>query len=193
MSTLDYTTLVAMSCTCRNSSSMFSSTISVLVALLTNNPNKISEAYSAIAEDKKRIVEAKVSAIQRYFRNPRYIGLEHPTRIWGVIVNSIKVAGNSPNVTKEQIELFTFPDKEVVQYFQDLICDRGMCEVVNKACNQPSSDIRILGAVVMASELNLELLKAIVAFFGEEGPTSLSAIPDDVLRAIDPHRLGMSD
>lgn len=192
---LDYSKIMAVLCKCCiGKDSVLWHTLSVLLGMIDDNPERAAEAWSQIPKNNqvlKRAVEKKVGDINRYFRNVRFTGLSRTTALWGVLINALKVAGESKNVTNLQKEIFSFPEKEVLEFFQLLIQNTPLCREIHKACDQPSSDLRTLGAVVMATQLTEANLTAIVQFINDEGPIDLDGYPDEVMQAIDPEHLGV--
>ena len=192
---LCYSKIMAALCRCNTgNNSIFWHTLNVLLGMIDDNPERAAEAWSQLPKDNqvlKRHVEKKIRDINGYFRNVRFTGLSRTTALWGVVINALKVAGESKNVTDLQKEIFSFPEKEVLEFFQLLIQNAPLCREIHKACDQASSDLRTLGAVVMALQLDEKTLTAIVQFFNDEGPVELDAYPAEVMEAIDPEHLGV--
>lgn len=192
---LDYGKLKATLCQCRMVDSVFSYTLLVLLAMVEENPEQIALAYAQIPKDQRSKIEPevtkKVKAINSYFHNVKFKGLSKTAAIWGTIINALKVEGEASNVTDRQKEVFKFGEGEVLYFFQMLLNDVALCREINRACNQPTADMRALGAIVMVEVLDERLLKGLVQFFTAEGPSEDNSFPPEVLEAIDPNHVGM--
>ncbi len=79
----------------------------------------VSAVLSAIADPKvKEDVGALLAMSTEYWADVRYTSLEPVTKLWGTIVNSLRVAAKSDRVTESQQRVFNFSAASVLAFFQ---------------------------------------------------------------------------
>jgi hypothetical protein len=68
----------------------------------------------AVKENVGKLLELS----SEYWADVRYASLEPVTKLWGTIVNSMRVAAKSSRVTDSQQRVFDFPPASVLAFFQ---------------------------------------------------------------------------
>lgn len=80
------------------------------------------DVSAVLAQISDREVKANVSMLMtrsaEYWADVRYTSLEPVTKLWGTVVNSMRVAAKSPRVTESQQNVFDFSAASVLAFFQ---------------------------------------------------------------------------
>ena len=127
------------------------------------------------------VVEIRKRA-HAYWDNIRYSALEPVTRLWGTIVNSVRVTSNSTRVTDGQRKVFAFPTETLVAFFR---AARDRMEVADSLYHafkaMPAPECQALAALLnvhVDAQLDANTMCRLVRLLDHEGPMSAEETRD---------------
>jgi hypothetical protein len=145
----------------------------VKVAETNGGPGRHS-VLAAVADDLKRDVHDHLEADAKYWDNVRYANLDRVTQLWGVVVNSVRVAANSHMATDVQKKVFAYPVESLVAFFRSA---RERMEVADQLFHcfkpMPAPECQTLAALLnvhAVARLDAEILTRLVRLLDDEGP-----------------------
>lgn len=133
-----------------------------------------ARASREIPEPHRAEVLRRHRAINRYFDNIRYTALDPLTKVWGTIVNALRVAAEADSVTRAQRETFTFPVDSLVHFLSIARGNMAVCDELAEAFRpMPAPDCQMLAALFNANLLmpaTRSTLFQLVRLLAAEGP-----------------------
>ncbi len=127
------------------------------------------------AELRSRVNEA-MAADRKYWDNVRYANLDRVTQLWGVVVNAVRVAADSPMATDGQRAVFKFPAESIVDFFRSCRERMEIADALFHAFKpMPAPECQALAALLnvhVDAPLDVPLMKRIVLLLDDEGPLS---------------------
>lgn len=133
---------------------------------------------AVLAEVEDPAVKAKVSQLldksASYWADVRYSSLEPVTRLWGTIVNSMRVAADTGRATEAQREIFDFSPTSVLSFFRSAwdrmeIAD-GLYHVFRA---MPAPECQAMAALLnvhVDARIDEELMCRVIRLLDHEGP-----------------------
>jgi hypothetical protein len=121
-------------------------------------------------------VMAKQRQCDEYWSDIRYASLEPVTRLWGTVVNGVRVASESDRATEVQKRVFDFHPDALVDFFR---AARERMEVADRLYHafkpMPAPECQALAALLnvdVAGRLTADVVRRLVRLLDHEGPMS---------------------
>ncbi len=128
-----------------------------------------------------RVIEMRKKASD-YFDDIRYTTLEPVTRLWGTVVNALRVAAGSAATKPVQKEVFNFPSEELVGFFHGA---RFRMEVADQLYHlfkaMPAPECQALAALLnvhVDAPLDSKTMCRLVRLVDHEGPMTAEETAD---------------
>ncbi|MCP4445527.1 MAG: hypothetical protein GY811_09320 [Myxococcales bacterium] len=141
---------------------------------------------AVLAEISDEVVKANISTLialsQEYWADVRYASLEPVTKLWGTIVNSLRVAAKSDRVTEAQQKVFNFSTASLLAFFQSAWDRMDVAdELYHLFRAMPAPECQAMAALLnvhVDAVLNEAVMCRIVRLLDHEGPMSPEEIRD---------------
>jgi hypothetical protein len=125
-------------------------------------------------ETVRQLARDRLKADARYWDNVRYANLDRVTQLWGVIVNAVRVAAESPMATSGQKQVFAYPPGSLLAFFR---AARERMEVADQLYHcfkpMPAPECQALAALLnvhVDARLDVDLMCRLVRLLDGEGP-----------------------
>lgn len=135
-----------------------------------------------IPEDLRADVSAHLSRADAYFADVRYAALDPAVRVWGTVVNALRVAAETDRATELQKATFDFSAESLVALF---VSARDRMEVADSLYHafraMPAPECQALAALLnvhVDARLDVETLCRLVRLLDHEGPMSAEETRD---------------
>jgi hypothetical protein len=136
----------------------------------------VEDVRSEIPAELRDEVEKRFKQTLDYWHDVRYASLEPVTKLWGTIVNSVRVVAESSRATPGQKKVFAFPVESLVSFFR--ACRERM-EVADELYHaykaMPAPECQALAALLnvhVDAPLDGDTMCRLVRLLDHEGPMS---------------------
>lgn len=126
--------------------------------------------------DLREALSTRRERTDSYWSDVRYTTLEPVTKLWGTIVNAVRVGAQSGRATEVQKQVFDFPSGSLVRFFQ---AARERMEVADPLYHafkaMPAPECQALAALLnvhIDARLDLNTMVRLVRLLDDEGPMS---------------------
>ncbi|HWM84588.1 MAG TPA: hypothetical protein VNO33_02095 [Kofleriaceae bacterium] len=127
-----------------------------------------------VPADLREALAARRQGTAAYWSDVRYTSLEPVTKLWGTIVNAVRVAAESGRATEVQKRVFDFPADSLVRFFQ---AAREHMEVADSLYHafkaMPAPECQALAALLnvhVDARLDAATMVRLVRLLDHEGP-----------------------
>ena len=144
--------------------------------IAAQNGGTSSEATVSAPAVIRSDVEGKLAADAEYWSNIRYANLDRATQLWGVVVNAVRVAADSPVAADVQKRVFDYQSESLVAFFRSA---RERMEVADQLFHcfkpMPAPECQALAALLnvhVDARFDREFMCRLVRLLDAEGPLS---------------------
>ena len=125
-------------------------------------------------EDMAECFAAQQSSANEYWNDVRYSTLAPETKLWGTVINGLRVAAGSDRATEAQKAVFSFPASELLAFF---MATRSRMEVADQLFHifkaMPAPECQALAALLnvhVDAALDEQVMVRLVRLVDHEGP-----------------------
>jgi len=140
----------------------------------TTGDSGAASILGSVPGDVREQVSELLRADSDYWDNIRYANLDRVTQLWGVVVNSLRVAADSPMATDVQKQVFDYAAESLLAFFR---CARERMEVADQLYHcfkpMPAPECQALAALLnvhIDAPLDVSLMCRLVRLLDGEGP-----------------------
>lgn len=138
--------------------------------------------YQRIPRELRDEVSGHLGRADDYFADVRYSALDPAVRVWGTVVNSLRVAAQTDRATDVQKATFNFSAESLLAFF---VAARDRMEVADSLYHafkaMPAPECQALAALLnihVDAQLDVETLCRLVRLLDHEGPMSAEETRD---------------
>lgn len=133
-----------------------------------------SQDAGRVPADLREALAARQQATEGYWGDVRYATLEPVTKLWGTVVNAVRVAAQSGRATDVQKRLFVFPAVSLLRFFQAARDRMEVAESLYHAFKaMPAPECQALAALLNVNvdgRLDVPTMIRLVRLLDHEGP-----------------------
>lgn len=137
----------------------------------------LGDVAGGLPQEARDTIMRRYRATEAYFDDIRYAALEPITKLWGTVVNSLRVAADSQRATEVQKPVFGFGADALVSFFR---AARDRMEVADELYHafkaMPAPECQALAALLnvhVDANLDSDTLCRLVRLLDHEGPMTL--------------------